>query len=190
MKRPKLLLPWKDTTIIGHLIRFYRALEITQLAVVYYTGDTAIQAELDRLKVSDDARILNPESTPEMFSSVLTGIRWAGWHADLSHLVIILGDQPQIIRSTVARLLAFSNEHPEHICQPAVGGERGHPVILPRELAEKTASGSYRHLKEVLREFADRVLLLPVGDTGITKDIDTPAEYSAAREQDLAEEPL
>ena len=184
MKRPKLLLPWNDTTIIGHLIRIYGTLPIAQVAVVHYAGDTALRAELNRLEVSENERIPNPESTPEMFSSVVTGIQWTGWHADLTHLTIVLGDQPQIARSTVSRLLDFSGEHPEHICQPSAAGRRGHPVILPRGLAERVAGGKYRHLKEALREYADRVLLLPVGDASVTRDIDTPAEYSAAREQD------
>ena len=183
MKRPKLLLPWKDTTIIGHLIRIYGTLQIAQLAVVHYAGDSALKVELDRLAISENEQIPNPESTPEMFSSVVTGIRWTGWQADLTHLVIVLGDQPQIARSTVARLLDFSREHPEHICQPSAAGRRGHPVILPRWLAESVAGGSYRHLKEALGEYADRVKLLPIGDTSVTTDIDTPAEYSAAREQ-------
>ena len=183
MKRPKLLLPWKDTTIVGHLIRIYGTLRIAQLTVVHYAGDSALKAELDRLAISENQRVSNPESTPEMFSSIVAGIRWTGWQADLTHLVIVLGDQPQIARSTVARLLDFSRKHPEHICQPTALGRRGHPVILPRGLAETVAGGSYRHLKEALGECADRVKLLPVDDTSVTTDIDTPAEYSAAREQ-------
>lgn len=49
MGRPKLLLPWGETSVLGHLIRQWRALGAKQIAVVCAPGDRPIQAELDRL---------------------------------------------------------------------------------------------------------------------------------------------
>ena len=50
MGRPKLLLPWGDTTVIGHLIRQWRELGAAQIAVVHRPGRLRkLDAELDRL---------------------------------------------------------------------------------------------------------------------------------------------
>ena len=78
MGKPKLLLPWGDTSILGHLLRLYSNANTTQVAVVCSIGDENIIAELDRLAWPIKSRILNPEITPEMFSSVLCGFKWDG----------------------------------------------------------------------------------------------------------------
>ena len=49
MGRPKLLLPWGETSVLGHLIKQWHSLGAKQIAVVCAAGDNAIQAELDRL---------------------------------------------------------------------------------------------------------------------------------------------
>ena len=79
MGRPKMLLPWAGTTVIGHLIAQWQALAASQIAVVCGAGDSAMQIELDRLSFSAKERILNPEPEAEMFSSIQCAARWTGW---------------------------------------------------------------------------------------------------------------
>ena len=113
MGKPKLLLPWGDTSILGHLLRLYKNVNTSQVAVVCSHGDTKIISELNRLAWPENNRIFNPEVTPEMFSSVLCGFRWDGWHANVSHLAVALGDQPQIREKTIADLIAHAEGKPE-----------------------------------------------------------------------------
>ena len=42
MGRPKLLLPWGETSVLGHLIKQWQALGARQIAVVCAPGDQAI----------------------------------------------------------------------------------------------------------------------------------------------------
>src|SRR6185436_8801746 len=93
MGRPKLLLPWGNTTVLGHLIRQWQELGAGQVAVVCAASDAAIHAELDHLGVAADQRIINPAPERGMFSSVQAAARWNGWRSDLSHWGIVLGDQ-------------------------------------------------------------------------------------------------
>src|ERR1017187_4844161 len=70
MGKPKLLLPWGKTSVLGHLIEQWRALGADQIAVVCAPGDVAVRAELDRLGVLEGNRIGNPAPERGMFSSV------------------------------------------------------------------------------------------------------------------------
>ena len=181
MGRPKLLLPWNESTIIGHLIALYQTINFVQLAIVCYKDDYTLIEELDRLRFPSDARIFNPESTPDMFSSVVCGIRWKGWRENITHFAIVLGDQPQVKASTIRSLMDFARDHPRNICQPRAGERNGHPVILPRTLTPEVSSGRYLHLKDVINVNSGLVRTLQTEDLGVNDDIDTPAEYLEAK---------
>src|SRR2546430_7270194 len=67
MGKPKLLLPWGDTSVLGYLIGQWEALGAKQIAVVHGTGDKAIGSELDRLGFPVANRIANPQPGRGMF---------------------------------------------------------------------------------------------------------------------------
>src|SRR3989442_15619712 len=92
MGRPKLLLPWGKTSVIGHLIGRWQELGAQQIAVVCAAGEPSIQEELDRLRFSRANRISNPAPERGMFSSIQCAARWFGWEAGLTHWAIVLGD--------------------------------------------------------------------------------------------------
>ena len=94
MGRPKLLLPWKDTTVIGHILRQWRELGARQIAVVHRPDDAPLAAELDRLGVPAHDRIENPTPELGMFSSIVCAANWSGWRTEISSWAIALGDQP------------------------------------------------------------------------------------------------
>lgn len=180
MGKPKLLLPWGDTSILGHLLRLYSNANTTQVAVVCSIGDENIIAELDRLAWPIKSRILNPEITPEMFSSVLCGFKWDGWQADISHLAVTLGDQPLIREKTITDLVAHAMQTPKNICQPLYKNRRRHPVIIPRHMTKKVTFENYPNLKYVLNDYKDNISVYPCDDPGLVIDIDTPADYEDA----------
>ena len=96
MGRPKLLLPWAKTTVLGHLLGQWQTFGAKQVAVVCAVGDQAIQGELDRLGFPAANRIFNPAPDRGMFSSVQCAAQWAGWQQGLTHWAIVLGDQPLV----------------------------------------------------------------------------------------------
>src|ERR1019366_10818668 len=99
MGRPKLLLPWRGTTIIGHLLSQWREVGAAQIAVVLRPDDAALMAELDRLNFSKSDRIENPQPERGMFSSIVCAANWQGWQKDISSWAIVLGDQPHLRQS-------------------------------------------------------------------------------------------
>ncbi len=112
MGRPKMLLPWGRTTVLGHLLALWSRLGAHQVAVVCASADAAIDTELNRLRFSNKNRITNPDPGQGMFSSVQCAARWRGWNPGLTHWAIVLGDQPHLQRATLATLLDAAAQHP------------------------------------------------------------------------------
>lgn len=183
MGRPKLLLPWGATTVIGHLVQQWRCLKATQIAVVLATDNTALATELDRIALPSAVRITNPHPEAGMFSSIQCAAAWSGWVPDLSHVVIALGDQPHVRKETLRSLLAFAAVQPEKICQPAFAGRRKHPVVLPRSVLAELTTGTASTLAEFLDAKRPRVAAVELDDPGLPWDIDTPADYERLRDQ-------
>jgi molybdenum cofactor cytidylyltransferase len=183
MGRPKLLLPWAQTSVIGHLIAQWQAVPATQIAVVCAAGDQALQTELNRLGFSAANRICNPDPDRGMFSSIQCAARWDGWLPTLTDWAITPGDQPLVRTETLRRLLAFSAMRPGVIRQPAQGGHRRHPVVLPRAAFLELADTPAPTLRDFLQTKPHALALCPIDDPGLELDMDYPADYAAAREQ-------
>src|SRR5208283_5404246 len=137
MGRPKLLLPWRDTTVIGHLFKQWRELGAAQIGIVLRPTDAPLVAELDRLDLPRAERIPNPQPERGMFSSIRCAANWPGWKDEIASWAIVLGDQPHLRPETLRQLLEFHRANADAICQLEFGGHARHPVILPRRgLAE------------------------------------------------------
>jgi molybdenum cofactor cytidylyltransferase len=180
MGRPKLLLPWGRTSVLGYLIRQWQALQAKQIAVVCAPGNRAIQAELDHLAFPAGNRIINPAPERGMFSSIQCGARWPGWQAGLTHWAIVLGDQPHLQRQTLRQVLDFSSAHPASPCQPARHGHGRHPVLLPRSVFRQLAASEARTLKGFLTAAPRRLARFELDDPGLDLDIDRPEDYRRA----------
>jgi molybdenum cofactor cytidylyltransferase len=181
MGRPKLLLPWSDTTIIGHLISQWRELDAAQIAVVLRPHDSALAAELDRLHFPKSDRIANPQPERGMFSSICCAANWHGWQSDIADWAIALGDQPHLRTETLRALLDFQSAHADAICQPQFDGHVRHPVILPRQVFDALKNSRAGNLKEFLKLVPCRSVQHVINDPGLTLDLDTPEDYKQAR---------
>lgn len=182
MGRPKMLLPWGEASVIGHLVSTWRQLGARQLTVVCAPGHGALHVELERAGVPPEHRILNPTPQLGMFSSVLRAAHWTGWQPELTHWVLSLGDQPHVRLETLRALLEFAAAHPESICQPAYQGRRRHPVILPKRAFTALSHSKAEHLKQFLQDFSS-VASCEVNDPGLNLDLDTPEDYERAIKQ-------
>jgi CTP:molybdopterin cytidylyltransferase MocA len=170
-----MLLPWGGTTVLGHLIRQWNEVGAAQVAVVCGKGDGVVAGELDRLGVSE--RIINAEPAREMFSSIQCAAGWPGWLPEIDRVVIALGDQPHLANETLRRLMRFSEENPESICQPGREGRARHPIVLPRAMLELLALARCETMKEFLAMRAGARKIAEVDDPGLDLDLDTPGDY-------------
>jgi molybdenum cofactor cytidylyltransferase len=183
MGRPKLLLPWEKTSILGHLLEHWRSLNARQIAPVCAAGDTAMQSELDRLAVPKQDRIFNPNPERGMFSSIQCAAAWPGWQPELTHFAITLGDQPQVRRETLCALVDFAANHAEAICRPSFAGRTKHPVVMPRVTFLSLRDAMEQTLKQFLLLSPLEKAFVEVDDAGLNTDLDRPEDYAAALAQ-------
>ena len=88
-----------------------------------------------------------------------------GLHAlpsDARAAVVVLADGPDLAPETIARLLDAWDGDPE-ILAASYGGERGHPVLVPRALFERIPDEGARAL---------HARLVPCDDLGPPGDVD------------------
>lgn len=183
MGRPKLLLPWQGTTVIGHLIRQWQAVAAAQITVVCRPGDEALAAELDQLAFPRQNRILNPNPERGMFSSIQCSAAWDGWQPGLTGWAIALGDQPHLEIETIRMLLAGHARHPLAICQPSRDGHAGHPILLPPQVFAQLKNTTAETLNIFLKQNAGCIVQCLVTDPGLSLDLDTPEDYNRLRAQ-------
>jgi molybdenum cofactor cytidylyltransferase len=189
MGQPKLLLPWRDKTILEHHLHLWHSLGASQTAVVHSNQDYLLEA-LNKISLPHD-EILNPHPETGMFESIRCAAHWNGWNvrpskaegslsSSLTHWIICLGDQPHISKETLSTLLSFAKDNPDHAVQPEYAGKPRHPVILPKPLFLKLKASSCKTLKEFLIEHSPSIKLCPIGDAGLELDIDEPSDYEKA----------
>lgn len=178
---PKLLLPWRHTSVLGHLIHTWRQLGAGQIAVVCAGEAKEIWAELGRLGFPENDRILNPAPERGMFSSIQCAAAWPGWAAGLTHWIISLGDQPHLRMDTLSALLDFAAGRPAMICQPLRNGRRRHPVLMPEARFFSLKNSSASTLKLFLAEHSAEWAGFEADDAGLDCDLDTPADYERAQ---------
>ena len=178
MGRPKLLLPWGSTSMLGHLLAQWQGLGAAQIAVVLGAAGPAMECELDRLGFAARNRILNSAPERGMFSSIRCAALWSGWKQTLTHWAIVLGDQPHLRPATLLSLVRFAAARPELVCQPARGARLRHPVVMPRNVFAQLRDSTAADLKEFLttREVAG----CESDDPGLDLDIDRPEDYQRA----------
>jgi len=181
MGRPKLLLPWGDTSVVGLLLRQWQSIEPAQIAMVAAVDDRDLASELDRLGFPVDDRIFNPDPDRGMFSSIQCAARWPGWREELSHWVVTLGDQPHLRAETLRALRDFAAAHPDKICRPLRSGRPKHPVLLPRKIFFELQNAEVPDLKTFLTARAAECAGIESTDPGLDLDMDTPEDYERLR---------
>ena len=181
MGRPKLLLPWGETSVMGHLLRLWNRLGASQIAVVCAADANPLVAELDRLGLPAANRIVNPAPENGMFSSIGCAANWSDWNPELTHWIITLGDQPHLREDTLRNLIDFSARQRDRICQPLRGARRKHPVLFPKHFFQELKNPSASDLKLFLTEHARDLSGFESDDAGLDLDMDTPEDYERVK---------
>ncbi len=181
MGQPKMLLPWANTSVIGHLLETWLRLPVRQVAVVCAANDTLLQCELDRVLFPAANRIFNPAPERGMFHSIQCASAWSGWQPQLTHWVIALGDQPHLKPETLTKLLQSASERHAPVCQPVFRSRPRHPVVLSRGLFLEIARSQCGNLKEFLA--AHSPALCDLDDPGLASDMDRPEDYEQLKQR-------
>jgi molybdenum cofactor cytidylyltransferase len=176
MGRTKQLLPFGHKTILQTVVDVLMKLSLTRIVVVLGHEAPKVRESLaDRNVIC----CFNKDYVEGMFSSVLVGLDEIPSTADA--VLISLGDQPHIEESVGRAVLDAYLADEAGIVIPSWNGKRGHPVAidLRRYRTEIMSMDRTEGLKPFMRGHAGDTLELPVGDSGILRDLDTPDQYLA-----------
>ena len=175
MGRPKLSLPWRNTTVIGQVVAVLAGAGIDEILVVTGGARQEIEAALSD---SSARLVFNPRfDASEMIDSLQVGL--SQLHASVEATLVALGDQPQIQLHVVQSILQSYSEHPARLIVPSYQMKRGHPWLVARPLwSELSRIRPPETLREFLGRHAADIRYLPVSNDTILRDLDTPADYA------------
>lgn len=173
MGQPKMILPWGETTVLGHVIATFRAAGLKDILVV--TGGAREQVEA--LAGNSARTIFNPGfADGEMLSSVQVGL--AGSKPEVEAVLIGLGDQPQVRERSVQLVVEEYTKSKAALIVPSFQMQRGHPWLVARSHWDEILHmRSPESLRDFLKRHGDEINYVVVEDDSILQDIDTPDEY-------------
>jgi len=167
---PKQLLPLGDTTLLGATLEMARSCAFDQLIVTL----GGVADEIRKAVRLDGVDIVIAEDPGSGCSSSLrTALQWVDQRAD--GIVLMLGDQPGVVRSTVTKLI--TSGHGAQIAVSAYKDGIGHPFWLSRsifrELEELHGDKGVWRLMESGRFDVRRIAV----DDVVPLDVDTWDDY-------------
>jgi molybdenum cofactor cytidylyltransferase len=169
MGRPKALLRFRGKTFLELILDAIREAEIENTRIVVGHHRDEIQQVFPALPL-----VYNPDYNDGMSTSVKAGLR--ALPQGVSGAGVFLVDHPLIDAATIT--LLAGKLRPGHIVLPTYGDRRGHPVFFAAELfAEILALGPEEGLNQVVRRDPQRVIVVPVANSGVLQDIDTPEQF-------------
>lgn len=179
MGRPKMVLPWEDTTVLGKVLATYRAAGLDEILVV--TGGARRQVEA--LLGPGVRAVYNPRfAEGDMLGSLQAGLRTLASTTEAA--LVGLGDQPQLEQASISRLLEAFAATGAPLIVPSYEMRRGHPWLVARifwdEILAMRAPDSPR---EFLNRHAGEIHYVRVETPGVVQDLDTPDEYERSRRQ-------
>ena len=178
MGKPKMGLPWGNTTIIGQVVTTLVSVGLGEVVVVTGGGREDVERALDCLPQDWPVRaIFNPDfAAGEMLSSIQTGIAALGKSCEAA--LIALGDQPQIEADVVGTILDIYHQSGASLVIPSYAMRRGHPMLIARPLWKGLlALRSPQTLRELVQANQDQIVYVNVDTSSILQDLDTPEDY-------------
>jgi len=182
MRRVKPLIEFDGEPSLAILLRRLQTAGIARPIVVL--GRSAKQIR-NRVDLSEADVVVNPYPEHGMAGSLALGLRLVPEAADGA--IVVHADMPFVEEETILAVLRTA-EQGARIAAPSHRGRRGFPVYLSRasfpELLE-TLAGDVGAREYIARHREDLVLVEVAGE-GCLRDIDTPEDLSAAREESHA----
>jgi molybdenum cofactor cytidylyltransferase len=173
--RPKQLLPYREGTLLGHVVGTARACGFDQTIVAI--GGAADEVR-ERVDLGGVDVVVNDEYGEGCSSSIAAALEVVDPSCEV--LVLMLGDQPGVTSDTVARLLGGRGDRPLAVCRYDDGN--GHPIAFARSVFPALADlhgdkGVWRLLDQRSAEAVEVPIAGP-----IPRDVDTPEDYRAVLE--------
>jgi molybdenum cofactor cytidylyltransferase len=168
----KQLLPYRDGTLLGHVVDVARACRFHQIVVAIGAAADEVRAKVD---LAGADVVVNDGYGEGCSSSIAAALGALDPRCEL--MVLMLGDQPGVSADTVAALRAGRGDAPLAVCRYDDG--RGHPIAFARTLFDELAGlHGDRGVWRLLDRRAGEAIEVPIGGP-VPLDVDTREDYRA-----------
>ncbi len=183
MGEPKQLMPWAGGTILEAVIATLRHADLDGVAVA---TNPAVAQALNLDEAGDLAVAIVDGAQTEMIDSIARGVarlRARFNAADVDGFLVVPGDMPNLSAAAVTACAAAYRAAPGRIAVGRLAGKNAHPIVVPFAMAPLLDALHGVGLKGLLTAHGDLVNPVPLADPGAKTDIDSPADYRAARDE-------
>ncbi|GAB4505164.1 MAG: hypothetical protein Fur0043_21590 [Anaerolineales bacterium] len=186
MGKPKMLLPWGKTTVLGQVIATLQAGGAERIVVVTGSGREEVEALVAQVAQQYTANVpllytvYNQDFVAgEMLSSVQAGLRYLAENVPSAEGAFIApGDQPQVQERSVRCVMQAYHSEGAPLVVPSFHRRRGHPWLAGRSHWEEILRlKPPASLRDFLNRHADAIRYVEVDDPGVLQDLDTPNDY-------------
>jgi molybdenum cofactor cytidylyltransferase len=181
MGTQKLLLPFGNTTIIGHVVDELLRSRVGEVYVVVGHQAERVEAALSGYPLGGGVSIVvNPDYAQGMLSSVRCGLR--ALPPQCEAILLALGDQPAITAELVDAIVEAFCTGRHRIVVPVHAGRRGHPLLFSADYhPEILTKYDNQGLRGLLGAHSTDVFELLVSTAAVLSDIDYPEDYQRER---------
>ena len=174
MGKPKMLLPWGTTTVIGRVVEVLQQSGLVEILVV--TGGARLEVE-KTLAGSRTRTVFNPRfAEGEMIESLQVGL--AAISDTASAALVVLGDQPQIETCVVEAVLKAFEQKRWELVIPSYAMRRGHPWLVGRSLwPDLIGMQPNQTMRDFMKAHEAVITYLEVDRPSVLKDLDTPQDW-------------
>lgn len=176
MGYPKALLVYRGRTFLAGILDvcFAAGIETSVVVVGYYADKITAALDLGRVMVvTSDNLAAGP------IGSVRAGLRALETHP-VDGALIWPVDRPHVSVEVIAALLDAFRRTGGPIVVPVLEGRRGHPVVFARAVFDELIGAPDREgARAVVRRNQARVVEVPVSDSAVLEDLNTPDDYKA-----------
>lgn len=178
MGRPKLILPWGSTTVIGQVIATLVRAGLDDVVVVTGASRAEVEAAVREGHWEAVWTVFNPRyPLDDMLISLQVGMAALGNKVEAA--LVALGDQPFIEVEIVRALLEAYRAGGKPLIVPSYHLHRGHPWIVDRSLWLDLLSATLgTTMRDFLHAHAQQTTYIPVESPSILRDVDTPEDYA------------
>ena len=178
---PKQLLPFGDTTLLGHVVRNVVASRLDRVIVVLGRSADELKDAMDfgRAEVVD-----NRSYRSGCASSLLAGLDTLSENAEYAEcaaVMLVLGDQPGVGTAIIDDVLSDWRGHRPWVAVTSYRGELGHPFVFARSAFEELRGlHGDKAIWKLIEAHPERVRRVEM-DIELPPDIDTPEDYQRVR---------
>ncbi len=181
MGKPKMLLPFGDTSIIAKLANSAILSRIDKTIVVLGSDHVEISKQIQDYPLET---VYNEAYKEGMLSSVQAGL--SNLNDKTEAIMVLLGDQPMIGSNIMNKLIETYRTSWKEIIVATYKGKRGHPILFGSKYKSVVMELSKENsLKDLLLAYPEDIAEMETDSPEILRDIDTEKDYKEELKQQI-----